>query len=71
VAVSGTQPGSAAGGAVVPMEAGGGSRRTGPKGRAEPAGFGGSEGETKMGRAMKWTESQGGCSINSFYFFEF
>jgi hypothetical protein len=32
-----------------PMEAGGGSRRTGPKGRPERAGFGGSEGEMKMG----------------------
>jgi hypothetical protein len=63
--------GGAAGGAVVPMEAGGGSQRTGPKGRAEPAGFGGSEGEIKMGRVTKWAESQGGCSINSFYFFEF
>jgi hypothetical protein len=41
--------------------------RTGPKGRAEQAGFGGSEGETKMGRAMKWVESQGGCSINYFF----
>jgi hypothetical protein len=50
-----------------PMEAGGGSRRTGLKGRAEQAGFGGSEGETKMGRAMKWAECQGGYSINSFF----
>jgi hypothetical protein len=50
-----------------PMEAGGGSRRTGPEGRAERAGFGGSEGETKMGRATKWAESQGGCSRNSFF----
>jgi hypothetical protein len=33
----------------------------GPKGRAERVGFGGSEGETKMGRATKWAESQGGC----------
>jgi hypothetical protein len=39
---------------------------TGPKGRAERAGFGGSEGETKMGHAMKWAESQGDYSINSF-----
>jgi hypothetical protein len=45
----------------------GGSRCTGPKGRAERADFGGSEGETKMGRATKWAESQGGCSINSFF----
>jgi hypothetical protein len=45
--------------------------RTGLKGRAERASFGGSEGETKMGRATKWVESQGGCSINSFFFFEF
>jgi hypothetical protein len=52
-----------------PMEAGGGSRRTGLKGRAERAGLSGSEGETKMGRATKWAESQGGCSIN--FFFEF
>jgi hypothetical protein len=44
--------------------------RTGPKGRAERAGFGGSEGETKMGRATKWAESQGGCSINSFFNFK-
>jgi hypothetical protein len=42
--------------------------RTGPKGRAERAGFGGSEGETKMGQATKWAESQGGCSKNSFFF---
>jgi hypothetical protein len=32
-----------------PMEAGGGSRRTGPRGRAERADFDGSEGEMKMG----------------------
>jgi hypothetical protein len=31
---------------------------TGPKGRAERASFSGSEGETKMGRATKWAESQ-------------
>jgi hypothetical protein len=43
----------------------------GAKGRAEWAGFGGSEGETKMGRAMKWAESQGGCNINSFFFLNF
>jgi hypothetical protein len=43
--------------------------RTRPKGRVERAGFGGSEGETKMGRAMKWVESQGGCNIISFLFF--
>jgi hypothetical protein len=67
----------------VPMEARGGSRwksevgadalvgHTGPKDRAERAGFGGSEGETKMGRATKWAKSQGGCSINSFFFFKF
>jgi hypothetical protein len=42
--------------------------RTGPKGRAERAGSGGSEGETKMGQATKWAESQGGCNINSFFF---
>jgi hypothetical protein len=65
-----------------PMEAGGGSQwkpevgadalvgRTGPKGRAEQAGFGGSEGEMKMGRVMKWAKSQGGCNINSFFLFE-
>jgi hypothetical protein len=28
----------------------------------------GSEGETKMGRATKWAESQGGCNINSLFF---
>jgi hypothetical protein len=39
-----------------------------PKGRAEWVSFGGSEGEMKMGRAMKWAESQGGCSINSLFF---
>jgi hypothetical protein len=44
--------------------------RTGPKGRAERAGFGGSEGETKMGRATKWAESQGGYIIN-FLFLNF
>jgi hypothetical protein len=42
---------------------------TGLKGRAERAGFGGSEAETKVGRVTKWAESQGGCSINSFSFF--
>jgi hypothetical protein len=61
--------GGVAGGVAVAMEVGGGSQRTGPKDRAERAGFSGSEGETKMGRATKWAESQGGCSIN--YFFEF
>jgi hypothetical protein len=45
--------------------------RTGPKGRAEQADFSGSDGETKMGRAMKWVQSQGGCSINSFFFLNF
>jgi hypothetical protein len=69
VAVGGARHGGAAGGAAVPMEAGGWSRCTRPKGQVEWAGFGGSEGETKMGRAMKWAKSQGGCSINSFYFF--
>jgi hypothetical protein len=33
--------------------------------------FGGSEGEMKMGRATKWAESQGGCSINPFFFLNF
>jgi hypothetical protein len=42
--------------------------RTRLKGRAEWAGFDGSEGETKMGQATKWAESQGGCSLNSFFF---
>jgi hypothetical protein len=41
--------------------------RTRPKGRAERAGFDGSEGETKMGRVTKRAESQGRCSINSFF----
>jgi hypothetical protein len=41
--------------------------RTGPKGQLEQASFGGSEGETKMGRATNWVESQGGCSVNSFF----
>jgi hypothetical protein len=45
--------------------------RIGPKGRAERAGFGGSEGETKMGRATKWAKSQGGYSVNSFFFLNF
>jgi hypothetical protein len=31
----------------------------------------GSEGETKMSRVMKWAESQGGCSINSFFSLNF
>jgi hypothetical protein len=31
--------------------------RTGSKGRVEQAGFIGSEGEMKMGRATKWAES--------------
>jgi hypothetical protein len=42
---------------------------TGPKGRAERTGFGGSEGEMKMDRATKWAESQGGYIINSFFLF--
>jgi hypothetical protein len=45
--------------------------RTRLKGRAEWAGFDGSEGETKMGQATKWAESQGGCSLNSFFFLNF
>jgi hypothetical protein len=61
--------GDAAGGAAVPMEAGGGSQRTGPKCQAERAVFGGSEGEPKMVQATKWAESQGSCSINSFFKF--
>jgi hypothetical protein len=69
VAVSGTRHDGTARGAAVPMEAGGGSRRAGPNGRVEWAGFSGSEGEMKMGRATKWAESQGGCSINSFFEF--
>jgi hypothetical protein len=27
----------------------------------------GADGETKVGRVTKWAESQGGCSINSFF----
>jgi hypothetical protein len=65
--VGGLRHGGTAGGVAVPMEARGGNRRTGPKGLAERAGFSGSEGETKMGRATKWAESQRGCSINSFF----
>jgi hypothetical protein len=45
-----------------PMETGGGSRW-----KLEV----GADGETKMGRLTKWAESEGGCSINSFFFFEF
>jgi hypothetical protein len=44
--------------------------RIGPKGQLEQASFGGSEGETKMGQATKWAESQGGCTINSFFNFK-
>jgi hypothetical protein len=51
VAVGVAWHGGAAGGAAVPMEAGGGSRHTGLKGQAEWASFSGSEGETKMSRA--------------------
>jgi hypothetical protein len=46
------------------MEARGGSRRTGPNGRVERVGFGGSEGEMKMGRAMKWAESHSNQGLN-------
>jgi hypothetical protein len=67
----GARRGGSAGGAAVPMGAGGGRRCpvscTGPKDRAERAGFSGSEGETKMGRATKWAKSQGGYTINSFF----
>jgi hypothetical protein len=51
--VGGARYGGAAEGVEVPMEAGGGSRCTGPKGRAVRAGFGGSAGETKMGRKLR------------------
>jgi hypothetical protein len=62
-------------------EEGGSQRRTArPRGRRgsgadgrrrwEPMeARGRSEGETKMGRAMKWAKSQGGCSINYFFLF--
>jgi hypothetical protein len=40
-----------------------------PGRKAEWTGYGGSEGETKMGQATKWAESQGGSSINSFFSF--
>jgi hypothetical protein len=58
--VSSVQHGGAAGGAAVPMEAGGESQW-----KLEV----GADGKTKMGRVMKWAESQGGCSINSFFLF--
>jgi hypothetical protein len=49
-------------GAAVPMEARGGSRW-----KPEV----GADGKTKMGRVTKWAGSQGGCSINSFFFLNF
>jgi hypothetical protein len=48
-AVGGARYNGTTGGAAAPLEAGGGSRRTGPRGRAERVGFDGSEGEMKMG----------------------
>jgi hypothetical protein len=54
--------GGSARGAAMPMGARGRRRLPGGPYRAE------SEGEMKMGQATKWAESQGGCSINSFFF---
>jgi hypothetical protein len=62
-AVGSAQHGGTAGGAAVPMEAGGGSQW-----KPEV----GADGETKMSRVTEWDKSQGGSSTNSFFlFFEF
>jgi hypothetical protein len=57
--VGSAQHDSTARGAAVPMQARGGSRW-----KLEV----GADGEMKMDQVTKWAESQGGCSINSFFF---